>query len=462
MITLANIRRAVYYLNKRIDLLEQNSISGGGTSGGSSSQDYSEIRGRIEALESIISEGNNPTAAIDKFNEIVTFLNSIENTDTLAGLLADIVNQIPTNVSDLQNDAGYITSHQNLDGKQDVIDSSHKLSSDLVDDANKTHKFVTSQEKDTWNGKSDFSGDYNDLSNRPTIPTIPTNVSSFTNDSHYVVENDIQTTVPSEYYVDMGLPSGTLWAKTNIDVTQTNGFAASEYQYDCTFFSWGNTDGHNPITNTTFDYNWGGVNQQEPWYEGQPYGSTPGSKLTGNIAPSADCARINLGAPWRLPTNNEYSELFTNSDFIDANGAVIASDVTNKLITMNSVVGIRIKSKINSNILFFPCSGHGTGTSRVYRGSYGLYWSSTWYSARSARYLNFYSGGVSPTNISYRYFGFAVRAVTSQANLVGNTITKTERNIWNNKANIWRGTQAEYDLIQTPDNNTIYIITSVS
>ena len=216
---------------------------------------------------------------------------------------------------------------------------------------------------------------------------------------------------PSDLYVDKGLPSGLLWAKRNIDITQANGFAASEYQYDCTFFSWGNTDGHNPISDTAFDYNWGGVNENEPYYEGQPYGSTPGSKLTGNIAPSADCARANLGAPWRLPTNDEFGELFTNSDFIDANGAVIAAATENKLITMNSIVGIRIKSKINGNILFFPCSGGGAGTSRNCRGSGGYYWSATFYSARGARYLYFYSGGVFPQGSNYRYLGFAVRPV---------------------------------------------------
>ena len=31
-----------------------------------------------------------------------------------------------------------------------------------------------------------FSGDYNDLTNKPTIPTVPTNVSSFNNDSGYI------------------------------------------------------------------------------------------------------------------------------------------------------------------------------------------------------------------------------------------------------------------------------------
>lgn len=35
---------------------------------------------------------------------------------------------------------------------------------------------------------STFSGSYNDLTNKPTIPTVPTNVSAFTNDSGYVTD----------------------------------------------------------------------------------------------------------------------------------------------------------------------------------------------------------------------------------------------------------------------------------
>ena len=42
-----------------------------------------------------------------------------------------------------------------LAGKQDVIDATHKLSADNVDDSATTNKFVTSAEKSTWNGKQD-------------------------------------------------------------------------------------------------------------------------------------------------------------------------------------------------------------------------------------------------------------------------------------------------------------------
>lgn len=41
---------------------------------------------------------------------------------------------------------------------------------DLSEDT--THRVVTDTEKSTWNGKSDFSGSYNDLTDKPTIPTV--------------------------------------------------------------------------------------------------------------------------------------------------------------------------------------------------------------------------------------------------------------------------------------------------
>lgn len=40
----------------------------------------------------------------------------------------------------------------------------------LTEDA--THRVVTDTEKATWNAKSNFSGSYNDLTNKPTIPSI--------------------------------------------------------------------------------------------------------------------------------------------------------------------------------------------------------------------------------------------------------------------------------------------------
>ena len=215
-----------------------------------------------------------------------------------------------------------------------------------------------------------------------------------------------QSSAPSDLFVDMGLPSGLLWAKKNIDVTQADGFAASEYQYECTFFSWGNTQGHNPANSSSFSYDWGSSNDG-------PYAQTPGAALNGNVPSSMDFARANLGAPWRLPTTDEYAELF-NSDytkFIDANGDDIAAETTNKLVTVSDIVGIRLKSKVNNNILFFPCSGYGAGSTWYLRGSHGYYWSGSLTSATSGRVLGFYSGVVNPQDTFNRFIGFTGRAV---------------------------------------------------
>ena len=88
------------------------------------------------------------------------WISGIESTSSTYTYVDDatIVNELQTN--------GYIqvgyyklsmleTQKVDLTGYQEKIDSSHKLSSDLVDDTNKTNKFVTSAEKSTWNGKYD-------------------------------------------------------------------------------------------------------------------------------------------------------------------------------------------------------------------------------------------------------------------------------------------------------------------
>ena len=217
-----------------------------------------------------------------------------------------------------------------------------------------------------------------------------------------------------ELLVDMGLPSGTKWCSVDIDVTKKHGFAETPFTYEKSFFSWGNIDGHNPTSNTSFaPWSWGGMNSQAPWYEGQVYGGTPGNTLTGNIPVNEnfDAARAHLGAPWRMPTSAEYVELFTNSRFINADGSEIPASQRNKVVTVNGVAGLYLESRINGARIFLSASGYGGGNSYNNRGSSGFYWSATFDSERYARYLIFYIGNIGPQNNYYRYLGMAVRAV---------------------------------------------------
>ena len=209
--------------------------------------------------------------------------------------------------------------------------------------------------------------------------------------------------LPEELFVDMGLPSGTLWATRNIDVTQPDGFAASPYQYECSFFSWGNTDGHNPTSNNSFSpYTWGGSMNEEPYVQ------SPGAQLTGNIGPSYDAARVNCGAPWRMSTVDDFQELLDNTNFVQADGeTVIDASQTNKLVTVNGVTGIYLKSKINDNLLFFACTGVGTRTEWANH-NIGVYWTTNF-----CRQLQFSNSSIISKNYNpfNRFNGCAVRPV---------------------------------------------------
>ncbi|MCR4812596.1 MAG: hypothetical protein K5867_08425 [Bacteroidales bacterium] len=98
---------------------------------------------------------------------------------------------VPTNVSELANDAGYLTSYTETD------------------------PVFTAWDKD-----------YNDLTNKPTIPTVPTNVSAFTNDAGYITSATVLTNV-SELANDAGYltsytetdPVFTAWDKDYNDLT---------------------------------------------------------------------------------------------------------------------------------------------------------------------------------------------------------------------------------------------------
>lgn len=65
-----------------------------------------------------------------------------------------------------------------IDGStvQDKINNIPTNLADLSDDT--THRLVTDSEKQTWNNKSDFDGNYNNLTNKPSIPTVSSSVTS--------------------------------------------------------------------------------------------------------------------------------------------------------------------------------------------------------------------------------------------------------------------------------------------
>lgn len=114
--------------------------------------------------------------------------------------------QAGDNVSVLVNDAGYQTASDveavvsgKITGKQDTIADldTIRFGAALGATALQTYtetdptvpahvKAITAENITAWNNKSSFSGNYEDLTNKPTIPTVPSVVSAFENDAGYI------------------------------------------------------------------------------------------------------------------------------------------------------------------------------------------------------------------------------------------------------------------------------------
>ena len=116
-------------------------------------------------------DGYTPIKGVDYFTE--------EDIDSL---------HIPRKLSDLQNDVGYITDYTETDP---IFSSS-------------AAKDITSNDITNWNNKSDFSGDYNDLTNKPVIPDVTNYVTKNTTElENYTLTNDLSRVALTNNYNDL-------------------------------------------------------------------------------------------------------------------------------------------------------------------------------------------------------------------------------------------------------------------
>lgn len=143
-------------------------------------------------------------------------------------------------------------------------------------------------------------------------------------------------------YIDLDLPSGTLWAAYNIGAAQPEDFGYH--------FAWGETEPKEIYDGTT--YKWGE-------YDMTKYNSEDG--LT-TLLPEDDAATANWGAEWCMPTIDEIKELINNCEY--------------SWTAVNGVKGARLTGP-NGNSLFFPASGLLYDIDVYYVGDFSYCWSST-------------------------------------------------------------------------------------
>ena len=172
-------------------------------------------------------------------------------------------------------------------------------------------------------------------------------------------------------YVDLGLPSGLLWATCNV------GAETPEEYGD--YFAWGETS-------TKAEYT-----EANSLTNGKEMGD-----ISGNV--QYDAATANWGGDWRMPTKSEYNELLNNC--------------TCTWTAQNGVKGYKVTSNVNGNYIFLPAAGIRLMSSLGDAGNNGYYWSSTPVASNSyfAFYLSFNNGYHGMYN-NRRYSGRSVRPV---------------------------------------------------
>ena len=190
-------------------------------------------------------------------------------------------------------------------------------------------------------------------------------------------------------WVDLGLPSGTKWATTNVGASTPEGYG--------NYYAWGETTTKSTYNWSTYKWCNGSYDTMTKYCVSSSYG-TVDNKTTLDL--SDDAAYVNWGTSWRMPTKAEQDEL-RNTNY-----------TTWTWTTQNGVKGYKVTSKTNGNSVFLPAEGYRGGSSLNYAGSDGGCWSSSLNASNSssAYYLDFNSSYVD-RNDSGRCYGQSVRAV---------------------------------------------------
>lgn len=188
-------------------------------------------------------------------------------------------------------------------------------------------------------------------------------------------------------YVDLGLPSGTLWATCNVGASRPEDYG--------NYFAWGETSPKDTYEWSTYKWSDGDF----AGYDFNKY-NTDDDKAVLDL--SDDAAYINWGPKWRMPSVNQWIELQDECDW--------------QWTTINGIDGYLVKSNYNKNSLFLPAAGiHRDGSLVEDAGSRGYYWSRELQNDRYpafAYHLYFKSGVVDcDYDIYSRHYGLSVRAV---------------------------------------------------
>ena len=188
--------------------------------------------------------------------------------------------------------------------------------------------------------------------------------------------------------VDLGLPSGTLWADRNVGADSPEDYGD--------YFAWGETATKSTYKWSTYKWCRGSEDTMTKYCTDSSYGTVDNKTV---LDLEDDAAYVNMGMEWRMPTTDELNEL--------------RNKCTWTWITQNGTNGYKVTGP-NGNSIFLPAAGYRYDSSLDRAGSHGYYWSDSLYeSYPNDVYCLFFYSSYSSTGSSTRYFGRTVRAVAA-------------------------------------------------
>ena len=199
-------------------------------------------------------------------------------------------------------------------------------------------------------------------------------------------EENIQTTDPFVFgAVDLGL--SVKWANANVGADKAE--ACGDY------FAWGETAVKADYEWTTYTLCNGDYDKLTQYCTDASYGERDGKKV---LEAAHDAASVKLGGSWRMPTQDEWTEL--------------CEQCTWKHVTQNGAAGWTVTSKSNGKSIFLPAAGYYSGTQKLDAGSKGLYWSSSLHTIMPFYAWHLVVGAQPVVEATARNFGMSIRAVT--------------------------------------------------
>ena len=208
-------------------------------------------------------------------------------------------------------------------------------------------------------------------------------------------------------YVDLGLPSGNLWAVCNVGAEQP--YHTGEY------YAWGETQPKET-------YNWDNYKYSQGDSVMLKYNSYPKSEHYDGqetLMPDDDAAAVRMGGKWFMPTSAEYEELLYGCDWKEIND-----------FKGTGVSGILGESMTNGATIFFPYTGLYCN-SELMIDSAPLVWTSdlsdeiydmvadSCYAIRKVSHSAITKHGIE----MYRAYGIPVRGIIRGNNIIAEQLT---------------------------------------